>query len=188
MDLATFIDDLSSSSPAPGGGAASAIYGAIATALTSMVCALTEGREKYSEYESLVQNSHKEILELQSEFKKIKDEDIAAFNKISDAYKMPKNSDDEIAKRNEAIQNALIPATKVPFKIMKLAARGYDINEQLYGKSNAMAVSDLHCAKYGYVAAISGAYENVLINLKSSKNQIENIAEEAKAIFEKYCA
>lgn len=188
MDLSNFIDDLSSSSPAPGGGAASAIYGVIATALTSMVCSLTEGREKYSEFESFVQESHKEILQLQNEFKKIKDEDIAAFNKISDAYKMPKNSEQEITKRSEAIQAALIPATKVPFKIMKLASRAYDINEQLYGKTNVMAVSDLNCARYGYVAAISGAYENVLINLKSSKTKIENVAEEAKAIFEKYCA
>ena len=186
MDLNNFIEDLSSNSPAPGGGAASAVFGMLGTALTSMVCALTEGREKYSEYEDEVRQKHEQILELQKKFAEAKEADIAAFNQISAAYKMPKETDEEVAARSAAIQEALVPATQAPLNIMKMAGEGLDITASLIGKTNVMAKSDLGCAALGLKSAMQGAYLNVQINLNSAKNPDEKIASEAKNLLEKY--
>lgn len=186
MDLNNFIEDLSSNSPAPGGGAASAVFGMLGTALTSMVCALTEGKPKYSEYEAEVRQKHEQILELQKKFAAAKEEDVAAFNKISAAYKMPKNSDEEVEARSAAIQEALVPAMQVPLNIMKMAGEGLDITASLIGKTNVMAISDLGCAALGLKSAMQGAYLNVQINLNSAKNPDEKIAIEAKNLLEKY--
>lgn len=186
MDLDNFVEDLTSNSPAPGGGAASALFGVLGAALSSMVCALTEGRKKYVDNEDFVQAQHKTILELQEELKAMMDADVDAFMQISAAYKLPKETDEEKAKRSEAIQEALEPAIKVPFKIMQLAAQGLDLTESLIGKTNAMASSDLGCAALGFKAGIQGAYLNVKINLGSAKEPIGTYEEDSKAILDEY--
>lgn len=186
MNLDDFIDDLSSESPAPGGGAASAVMAVLGTALASMVCALTNGRAKYAQYQDFVESKHSQILDMQNQFKALKDEDIAAFNKISSAYKMPKETDTEKAARHEAIQQALIPATKTPFKIMQLSAKALDITDSLVGKTNVMAISDLGCAALALKSAMQGAYLNVRINISSANEDIESIGEISKELLDKY--
>ena len=186
MNLDNFVDDLSSNSPAPGGGAASALFGVLGSALSSMVCALTEGREKYAENEDFVAAKHKEILSLQEELKGMMDADVDAFMQISAAYKLPKDTEEEKSARSEAIQAALLPAIEVPYKIMELAAKGLEITESLIGKTNAMASSDLGCAALGFKCAIQGAYLNVKINLGSSKEPLGSFEEDSKAILDKY--
>lgn len=186
MNLDNFIEDLSSESPAPGGGAASAVMGVLGTALTSMVCALTEGRQKYAEHQDFVSQQHEKILELQKQFSQIKDEDIAAFNQISAAYKLPKETDAEKAARSQAIQEALVPATEVPYRIMKLSAEALDVTESLLGKTNAMAISDIGCAALGLKSALQGAYLNVKINIASTKEPNAEIVKDSKALYDKY--
>ncbi|MDO5427237.1 MAG: cyclodeaminase/cyclohydrolase family protein [Coriobacteriia bacterium] len=186
MDLDNFVEDLTSNSPAPGGGAASALFGVLGAALSSMVCALTEGRKKYVDSEPFVQDQHKKILELQEELKAMMDADVDAFMQISAAYKLPKETDEEKTKRSEAIQAALEPAIKVPFKIIQLAAQGLDLTESLIGKTNEMASSDLGCAALGFKVAIQGAYLNVKINLGSAKEPIGTYEEDSQAILDKY--
>ena len=186
MNLDNFVEDLSSNSPAPGGGAASALFGVLGSALGSMVCALTEGREKYAENEDFVAAQHKEILSLQEELKGMMDADVDAFMQISAAYKLPKDTEEEKSARIEAIQAALLPAIEVPYKIMELAAQGLEITESLIGKTNAMASSDLGCAALGFKSAIQGAYLNVKINLSSSKEPLGTFEEDSKAILDKY--
>lgn len=186
MQLDNFVEDLSSNSPAPGGGAASALFGVLGSALGSMVCALTEGRDKYAENEDYVAAKHKEILSLQEELKGMMDADVDAFMKISAAYKLPKDTEEEKSARSEAIQAALLPAIEVPYKIMELAAQGLEITESLIGKTNAMASSDLGCAALGFKCAIQGAYLNVKINLSSSKEPLGTFEEDSKSILDKY--
>lgn len=186
MDLDNFVEDLTSNSPAPGGGAASALFGVLGSALSSMVCALTEGRPKYVESEDFVQAQHKTILELQEELKAMMQADVDAFMQISAAYKLPKDSAEQKAARSASIQEALLPAIEVPFKVMQLAADGLDLTESLIGKTNAMASSDLGCAALGFKAAIQGAYLNVKINLGSSKEPIGTFEEDSQAILDKY--
>lgn len=186
MNLDNFVEDLSSNSPAPGGGAASALFGVLGSALSSMVCALTEGREKYADSEDFVRTQHKKILSLQEDLKGMMQADVDAFMQISAAYKLPKDSEEEKATRSEAIQAALLPAIEVPYKIMKLAAQGLDLTESLIGKTNAMASSDLGCAALGFKAAIQGAYLNVRINLSSSNEPLGTFDEDSKVILNKY--
>lgn len=176
-----FINDLSSSKPAPGGGAASAMFAALGTALTSMVCALTEGKEKYAEFEPDVKKAHAEILELQEKALELMEADKQAYMEISKAYSLPKEV------RNEKLQKALIPATQVPFEMMKVAASGLEITNNLIGKTNKMAVSDLGCAALGLKAAMKGAWLNVYINLKCFEKKPQDIEDQAKALLEKYC-
>ena len=186
MKLDLFIDDLSSNSPAPGGGAASALFGVLGSALSSMVCALTEGREKYAENEEFVRAQHEKIHALQEELKGMMQADVDAFMQISAAYKLPKDTEEEKSARSEAIQAALLPAIEVPYKIMELAAKGLEITESLIGKTNVMASSDLGCAALGFKAAIQGAYLNVKINLSSSKEPLGTFEEDSMAILDKY--
>ena len=186
MQLDNFVEDLSSNSPAPGGGAASALVGVVGAALSSMVCALTEGRKDYADEEPFVREQHDKILKLQEELKGMMQADVDAFMQISAAYKMPKETDEQKAERSEAIQSALLPAIEVPYKIMELAAQGLEITESLIGKTNAMASSDLGCAALGFKAAIQGAYLNVKINLSSSKEPLGTFEEDSKAILDKY--
>ena len=186
MDLDNFVEDLTSNSPAPGGGAASALFGVLGSALSSMVCALTEGRKKYEDNEDFVREQHDKILALQNELKLMMDKDVEAFMQISAAYKLPKETNEDKTKRSEAIQAALLPAIEVPFKIMQLAAQGLDLTESLIGKTNAMASSDLGCAALGFKAAIQGAYLNVKINLGSSKEKLGTFEEDSQVILDKY--
>lgn len=186
MQLDNFVEDLSSKSPAPGGGAASAMFGVLGSALSSMVCALTEGREKYAEEEPFVKEQHNKILKLQEELKEMMDADVNAFMQISAAYKLPKETDKDKEKRSQAIQQALIPATETPYKIMQLAAEGLNITKSLMGKTNSMAISDLGCAALGFKAAIQGAYLNVKINLSSTKNPLTEFENGSKKIIEEY--
>ena len=186
MNLDNFVEDLSSNSPAPGGGSASALFGVLGSALSSMVCSLTEGRPKYAESEGFVHAQHDKILSLQDELKGMMQADVDAFMQISAAYKMPKETDEEKAERSEAIQAALLPAIEVPYKIMELAAKGLEITESLIGKTNAMASSDLGCAALGFKCAIQGAYLNVKINLSSSNKPLGTFEQDSKAILDKY--
>ena len=175
--MQNFIEDLSSSKPAPGGGAASAMFSVLGTALTSMVCALTEGKPKYAEHEPVVKEAHEQILALQEKSKQLMDDDKRAFLAISDAYKQA---------NHDAIQKALPLATQVPLDIMKTAAKGLDITESLIGITNKMAVSDLGCAALGFKAAIKGAWLNVYINLQSFDEKPAEYSEEAKEILDTY--
>lgn len=186
MNLDNFIEDLSSNSPAPGGGSASALFGVLGTALSSMVCAITQGRKAYAQYEDFAKEQQAKILDLQKKLEAMMDADVQAFMQISAAYKLPHQTDDEKAARSQAIQDALEPATRTPFEIMQLAAQGLDLTQSLMGKSNSMAVSDLGCAALGLKAAIQGAYLNVKINLGSAKEPIGTYAEDSKAIIDKY--
>ena len=176
-----FINDLSSSKPAPGGGAASAMFEALGTALTSMVCALTEGKTKYAEYEDKVISAHKQILALQKRSLELMEEDKLAYMEVSKAYSLPKEN------RHDAIQAALLPATKAPFEMMETAAKALEITDSLIGKTNKMAVSDLGCAALGLKAAIKAAWLNVYINLKCYDEKPVEIEYKAKEILDKYC-
>ena len=186
MNLENFIDDLASKSPAPGGGAASSLFGTLGCALSAMVCCLTEGRKKYVDNEEFVKVQHEKLSQLQKELQDLMDEDVNAFMQISAAYKLPKETEEEKVARSVAIQEALIPATETPFKMMQLSAKALDITKSLLGKTNTQAVSDLGCAALGLKAAIQGAWLNVSINISSAKNKPVELETEAKEILSKY--
>ena len=161
---------LASSEPAPGGGSAAALVGAIGVSLASMVGSLTEGRAKYAEHAEFVAGLLEQARILQKEFLVLVDEDVKVFNAMSSAYKLPKNTDADKASRMDAIQTALIDCTIAPYKMMELCLRALELTAQAMGKTNLNVVSDLGVAAVCLKAAAQGAWLNVLINLSSLRD------------------
>ena len=171
MTVNDYLDLLKSDAPAPGGGSVSALSAAQGVGLVAMVADLTIGREKYAEYEEVCKAAKEEALKLYSAFAEGIDKDTEAFNKVSAAYKLPKNTDEEKAARSAAIREANIGATEVPFETVKLCLEGLKVTETMVGKSNPNAASDLGVAALNLMAGIRGAWLNVKINLPGIKDE-----------------
>lgn len=171
LQVSAFANLLSSDAPAPGGGSAAALEGALGAALTAMVCGLTVGKKKYAEYQDLAVESQKKAEELKARFVDVMDRDTEAFNVVSAAFGMPKGTDEEKAIRSAAIQDGLKGCTKTPFEMMELAVETLELTASILGKSNESAASDLGVSALSLRAAIQGAWLNVLINIGSLKDQ-----------------
>ena len=121
MKVNEFVDLMASDEPAPGGGSAAALEGALGAALTAMVCALTVGKKKYADVQELAIESQKKGNEHKAQFVDVIDRDTEAFNAVSAVFAMPKDTDEEKAARKAAMQEALKGCTKTPFEMMELA-------------------------------------------------------------------
>ena len=179
LTTAGFTDLLASDAPAPGGGSAAALEGALGAALTAMVCSLTVGKKKYAEHEELARSVQAKANELRTRFVDVMDRDTEAFNVVSAAFGMPKATDEEKAARSAAIQEGLKGCTKTPFEMMELAVETLELTASILGKSNDSAASDLGVSALSLRAAIQGAWLNVLINIGSLKDQA--LAEDYRA-------
>ena len=174
MQVTEFVNLMASDAPAPGGGSAAALEGALGAALTAMVCALTVGQKKYADVQELAVESQKKAEDLKARFVDVMDRDTEAFNAVSAVFAMPKDTDEQKAARKAAMQEALKGCTKTPFEMMQLACETLELTRSLVGRLNASAASDLGCSALSLRAAIQGAWLNVLIN-------ISGIADEAFA-------
>ena len=170
LKTSEFVDLLASDAPAPGGGSAAALEGALGAALTAMVCGLTVGKKKYADYQELAESAQKKALDLKARFVDVMDRDTEAFNVVSAAFGMPKATDEEKAARSAAIQEGLKGCTKTPFEMMELAVETLELTASILGKSNDSAASDLGVSALSLRAAIQGAWLNVLINIGSLKD------------------
>ena len=179
LPTAGFVDLLASDAPAPGGGSAAALEGALGAALTAMVCGLTVGKKKYAEFQELAEEAQKKATDLKARFVDVMDRDTEAFNVVSAAFGMPKETDEEKAARSAAIQKGLEGCTKTPFEMMELAVETLELTASILGKSNDSAASDLGVSALSLRAAIQGAWLNVLINIGSLKNK--ELAEDYRA-------
>lgn len=166
-----FVEMLASEAPAPGGGSASALFGALGTALVSMVANLTTGKEKYAEHEVLMQEVLKETEVLIKSFNDLIEKDTEVYNAVGAVLSMSKSTDEEKAARKEAMQKALKEATIVPYQMMEEAAKTLVVLKKAMGHSNPNAVSDLGVGALGLKAAMQGAWLNVKINLGSIKDE-----------------
>ena len=171
MTVTQFADVLASDAPTPGGGSTAALAGALGAALTAMVCRLTEGRKKYEEFQDYILEVKEKATRLQAQFIDVMDRDTEAFMVISNAYGMPKATDEEKAARSAAIQKGLEGCTATPFEMMEIATETLELTESLLGKTNDSAASDLGVSALSLRAAIQGAWLNVLINIGSLKNK-----------------
>ncbi|MBO5666590.1 MAG: cyclodeaminase/cyclohydrolase family protein [Firmicutes bacterium] len=162
----SWLADLASSKPAPGGGGAAALVGAVGVSLGAMVGSLTVGKKKYidveEEMKELVDRSKELSLKLQSMVKA----DAEAFLPLSDAYRMPSGNDEEKAAKDAAIQEALTGATEVPLNILILCADAMDLIVEFQKKGSRLALSDAGCGAACCKAAMESAKLNVYINLK----------------------
>ena len=167
----SWLADLASSKPAPGGGGAAALVGAVGVSLGAMVGSLTIGKKKYidveEEMKELVERSKELSLKLQSMVKA----DAEAFLPLSDAYRMPSGTEEEKAAKDAAIQESLTGATEVPLNILILCAEAMELMVEFQKKGSRLALSDAGCGAAMCKAAMESAKLNVYINLKLMKDE-----------------
>jgi methenyltetrahydrofolate cyclohydrolase len=165
-EIEQFLAALASQSATPGGGSAAAIIGAMGAALVSMVCNLTIGKKKYAE----VEGEMKDVL-AKSEALRVKligmiEDDVRAFDAVMGAYGMPKESDADKAKRDQAIQAALKLATDVPMACARAARQVIDIAATASDKGNLNVISDAGVGVLAGYAALRSAALNVFTNAR----------------------
>jgi formiminotetrahydrofolate cyclodeaminase len=171
LTIDEFLRQLASGAPTPGGGAASALSGALGAALVSMVCNLTIGRERYASTEAEVRAIRDEATTLLDRLQRGIDEDAAAFDDVMAAYKLPRATDDEKAARSAAIQEATYRAALTPLALAEASAAVVELAERALGKTNTNVASDLAVAALLGVAGLDGAAANVEINLATLKDE-----------------
>ena len=172
MTVTAFTDTVASDAPAPGGGSVAALAGSIGAALTAMVGILTQGRKKYAEFAAHAAEVEAKGNELKARLMDVMDRDTEAFNVVSDAFAMPKATDEEKAARTAAIQAGLKGCTKTPMEMMELMDEAVALAASLLEVGfNDTAASDLGVAFLSLKAGIQGAWLNVLINIGSLKDK-----------------
>lgn len=171
MTVAGFIDELASDSPAPGGGSVSALNGAIAAALTSMVGNLTIGKKKYADVEEEMREIVSRVSEIQKELLEAVDKDSDAFNVVFAAFKWPKETEEEKEARSAEIQRGTKIAADVPMRVAEKAAELMPLIEKVIMKGNQNSITDACCAMMACRYAVIGALLNVRINLGSIKDE-----------------
>jgi formiminotetrahydrofolate cyclodeaminase len=183
-----FIDVLASKAPVPGGGGASALVGAVGTALGNMVGSLTVGKKKYADVEAEIVSLKKKSDALQAEFLRLIDKDAEDFEPLSKAYGLPANTDAEKSEKAKVMEKCLREACATPFEIMKKCCEAIDIIEGFADKGSKLAISDAGVGVIFCKAALDGASLNVFINTKAMTDRAyaDKINGEADALIAKY--
>jgi len=169
--LQTFLDDLASKAPAPGGGGASALTGALAAALGSMVCNLTVGRKKFAGVEDEMKMVLEKTEKIRNRFTELIDEDEEAFTGLMNGFKMPKESELEKTLRSEKIQSATKKAALVPLEMMHHCCDLIPLAMAAAVKGNPNVLSDAGVSALLAGAAAQAAALNVHINLSGLKDR-----------------
>lgn len=170
--LTSFLSELASSSPAPGGGSVAALSGALAAALDSMVCQLTIGKKNYEDVQDDISLLNQEINKVQKRLIELIDEDTNAFNDVMKAFKMPKDTEEQKKKRSKAIQNGYKKAAEIPLETAQTAKKVLQLSIDIAKKGNTNSITDAGVAALLAYAAVHAAALNVEINLGSIKNDI----------------
>lgn len=187
--ISDFCRLLASDAPAPGGGAAAGVSGALGAGLAGMVCSLTLGKAKYADHQDLARESGEKLEQLRAGFFRGMDWDAEAFYAVSQAYKLPKDTPEEKAARMAEIQRGLQGCTQPPFEMMKLAVEGLELTAGLLGKSNRTAVSDLGVGALNLKTALQSSWLNVVINIGSMQDTelADHYRREGQALLQKGC-
>lgn len=165
--LAGFVGRLSSAEPIPGGGSAAAVTASLAASLVAMVAALSRGRTAYEPYFATIERGEAEGIRLAERCLALADEDAAAYGTFAAAMKMSRDTDDQKAARAAALGEAATLAARVPLALVLCCREIVVAAEELAGRSNRNASSDLAVCAHLAVAAAHSAAENVRVNLPS---------------------
>jgi glutamate formiminotransferase/formiminotetrahydrofolate cyclodeaminase len=190
MTLNEFAHETASESPAPGGGSISAYMGAIGVSLGMMVANLSAHKRGWDERWEEFSNWAEKGKNYQTNLLKMVDEDTQAFNKIMDAFALPKKTDEDKSKRKQAIEDATKYAIEVPFKVMELCLGAMEVMQAMAETGNPNSVTD---AAVGAIAArggVLGAFLNVKINASGLKDKayVDTILTKGQAIEDKTIA
>jgi len=166
-----FLDDLASGAPTPGGGSAAAIMGAMGAALVSMVCNVSFGKKGYEAAEPELRNMLVRSEELRGRLAAMVAEDIAAFDGLMAAYKLPKSSDEEKSRRAETIQASLKRATLVPLECARACSEVVQMARRAADLGYKHVISDVGVGVAAADSALRSAALNVFINAPSLKDR-----------------
>lgn len=171
MRIEEFTEVLASKSAIPGGGGASALTAALGIALGSMVGNLTVGKKKYKDVEKEIRRQMQQAEVLQRELLLFIDKDAEAFEPLSKAYGLPKETEEQLEYRNKVMEEALLKASLVPLQIMETVLEAIAVLEVMAEKGSRIAVSDAGVGVQFCRAALLGASMNVFINTKLMKDR-----------------
>lgn len=171
MDLRQFCNETLSDSPAPGGGSVAALMGALGVSLGGMVANLSAGKRGWEDKLSYFSGWAVKAQQLKDELLFLVDEDTAAFNKVMDAFALPKESAEEKSARSAAIQSANKYAAEIPLRVMETSFKAYEILAEMADKGNPASISDVGVGLLALRACIDGAALNVRINLSGLKDE-----------------
>jgi formiminotetrahydrofolate cyclodeaminase len=169
--LRSYLDQLASDAPTPGGGSVAALVGALGAGLNSMVASFTVGRPKYAAVEAEVKGLHEESEKQRQRLEELVVADSEAYGEVSAAYGMPRQTKAEKQARSAAIQEALTSALAVPREAAHLCGEVLELAEKLVHKGNRNLLSDVGCAVELARAALECAALNVEINLRGLKDE-----------------
>ncbi|MCW2640033.1 MAG: formiminotransferase-cyclodeaminase [Dactylosporangium sp.] len=173
QEIGAWLDDLASSAPAPGGGAAAALQVAMAAGLVEMVTNLTIGNPRYAEHEQAMTEAREQATEQRRLAIQLADDDARAFTAVTDAYKLPKSTDEEKAARSARIQQALLGAADVPWRTAQAAATVLDLAERILPGANVNVLSDVAVAASSARAGLEAAIVNIEVNRAAIKDEDE---------------
>ncbi|MEP7014393.1 MAG: glutamate formimidoyltransferase [Verrucomicrobiota bacterium] len=171
MNLREFCNETLSDSPTPGGGSVAALMGALGASLGGMVANLSAGKRGWDDQIEYFSNWAVKAQQLKDELLSLVDEDTAAFNKVMDAFALPKESAEEKAARLAAIEQTTKYAAEIPLKVMEASAKSYELLAEMADKGNPASVSDVGVGILATRACIGGAALNVRINLAALKDE-----------------
>lgn len=171
LTVEQFVREVASSSPAPGGGSVAALAGAQAAALLSMYCNLSQNRDKLGDVVDVLKDAGEEARFLKTKLLEAIDEDTIAFNQVMDAYRLPRDSEENKMERDNAIREAAINAADIPLQTARGCLRVLSLVNDVAGRGNPTAITDLGVANLQARAALIGACYNVRINLSMIKDQ-----------------
>ena len=187
MDLRAFADETASESPAPGGGSISAYVGSLGAALGTMVANLSAGKRGWEDKINLFSDFAAQGQQVKDTLLTLVDEDTNAFNKIMNAFGLPKGTDEEKKGRTQAIEDATKYACEIPFKVMETAYSILPMLSAMVEQGNPNSITDAGVGVLCVKTAVRGAYFNVLVNAQGLKDRAfaEDIKSRAKQILDK---
>jgi glutamate formiminotransferase/formiminotetrahydrofolate cyclodeaminase len=160
-----FLDELSTDSPAPGGGSVASLMGALSAALAAMVASLTTGKQGYEDAWQAMKEIGLEAQLLKDAYQADIDRDTDAFHELMKAMKMPRTTPAEVTARKDALGRATKGAIEVPLAVLERSVRAAELAREVATKGNRSSLSDAGVAALAARACAEGAFQNVLINL-----------------------
>lgn len=186
----SFVSELSTKAPVPGGGGASALVGAIGCALGNMVGSLTVGKKKYADVEAEMYELNEKSGKIWRDLLDLIQKDADVFEPLSKAYGLPKNTEEEKAEKERVMSECLKEACSVPMDIMRKCCEALELIKSYAEKGSQLAISDAGVGAAFCKAALMGASLNVFINTKAmtDREYAESLNREANEMLEKYTA
>ena len=171
MDMKDFLNVLASKEPVPGGGGACGYVAAVGMALGNMVLSLTTGKKKYAEYQEEIEELIVKAGNITNRLYECMDKDAKAFKPLSEAYGLPKDTEEQLEHRNKVMENALLIASEAPLSMMELIVEAIKLIDRISVIGSRIAISDAGVGVQMCKAALNGASLNVYINTKAMKNR-----------------